>query len=63
MKTWKLMQKEGYNGLTSLERGKPCKKTGGKRQKIEDEPCSNQRERKKFEKLLKREFEEVKLSF
>ena len=33
MKTWKLMQKEGYNGLTSLERGKPCKKTGGKRKK------------------------------
>ena len=47
MKTWKLMQKEGYNGLTGLERGKPCKKTGGKRQKIEDEPCPNKREREK----------------
>ena len=47
MKTWKFMQKEGYNGLTGLERGKLCKKTGGKRQKIEDEPCPNQREREK----------------
>ena len=39
------MQKEGYNGLTDLERGKPCKKTGGKQQKIDDEPCLNRRER------------------
>ena len=39
------MQKEGYNGLTDLERGKPCKKIGGKQQKIDDEPCLNQRER------------------
>ena len=57
------MQKEGYNGLTGLERGKSCKKTGGKRQKIDDEPCPNRREREKFEKLLKSEFEQVKLSF
>ena len=58
------MQKEGYNGLIGLERGKPCKKTGGKRQKIEDEPCPKwrEREREKFEKLLKSEFEQVKLS-
>ena len=41
------MQKEEYNGLTSLERGKPCKKTGGKRQKIEDEPCPNRGERER----------------
>ena len=41
------MQKEGYNGLTGLERGKPCKKTGGKRQKIDDEPCLNRRERER----------------
>ena len=47
------MQKERYNGLTGLERGKPCKKTGGKQQKIDDEPCPNRREREKFEKLLK----------
>ena len=47
-----------------MERGKPCKKTGGKRQKIEDEPCPKwrEREREKFEKLLKSEFEQVKLS-
>ena len=57
------MQKEGYNRLASLERGKPCKKIGGKRQKIEDEPCPNRREREKFEKLLKSEVEQVKLSF
>ena len=56
------MQKEGYNGLTGLERGKPCKKIGGKRQKIEDEPLPSQREKEKFEKLLKSEFEQVKLS-
>ena len=59
------MQKEGYNRLTSLERGKPCKKIRGKRQKIEDEPCPKwrEREREKFEKLLKSKFEQVKLSF
>ena len=57
------MQKEEHNGLTGLERGKPCKKTGGKRQKIDDKPCPNRREREKFEKLLKSEFEQVKLSF
>ena len=33
MKTWNKMQKEGYNGLTGLERGKPCKRNGRKRQK------------------------------
>ena len=27
------MQKEGHKGLTGLERGKPCKNFGGKRQK------------------------------
>ena len=44
------MKKKGYNGLTGLERQKPCKKTGGKRQKIDDEPFPNRREReKKFE--------------
>ena len=41
------MQKEGYNGLIGLERGKHCKKTGGKQQKIEDEPCPNRRERER----------------
>ena len=56
------MQKEGYNRLTGLEKGKPCKKTGGKRQKIDDEPCPTWREREKFEKLLKSEFEQVKLN-
>ena len=34
MKTWNKMQKEGQKGLTGLWRGKPCKKSGGKQQKI-----------------------------
>ena len=33
------MQKEGYKGLIGLEREKPCKKFGQKRQKISVEPC------------------------
>ena len=41
------MQKEGYYGLTFLKRGKPCKKTGAKRQKIDDEPCPNRGERER----------------
>ena len=58
------MQKEEYNGLTGLERRKPCKKTGGKRQKIDDEPCPNWREREKSLKFfLKSKFEQVKIIF
>ena len=57
------MQKEGYKGLAGLGRGKPCKKNGGKQQKIDVKPCLIQRERKKFKKLLKSEFEQVKISF
>ena len=34
MKTLNKMQKEGHKGLTGLGRQKPCKKFGGKRQKI-----------------------------
>ena len=34
-----------------------------KKKKFDDEPCPNWREREKFEKLLKSEFEQVKLSF
>ena len=57
------MQKKGYKCLTGLGRGKPCKKNGGKRQKIEGKPCLIWREREKFEKILKSEFEQIKLSF
>ena len=57
------MQKEGYKGLTGLGREKSCKKNGGKRQKIDVKPCPIRREREKFEKLLKSEFEQVKISF
>ena len=51
------MQKEGKNGLTGLERGKPCKKIGGKRQNIDAKPCPSRRERerevwKTFEKWV-----------
>ena len=53
MKTWTKMQKEGQNRLTGLERGKPCKKSGGKRQKIVRWALSNL----KREKILKRTFE------
>ena len=51
------MQKEGYNGLTGLERGKPWKKTEEKRQKIENEPCPIWREKKNLKTLLKSKFE------
>ena len=57
------MQKEGYKGLTGLGRGKPCKKNRGKQQKIDVKPCSSRSEREEFEKLLKSEFEQVKISF
>ena len=57
------MQKEGYNGLTGLGRGKPCKKISEKRQKFEEKPLPSWREKEKFEKVLKSEFEQVKLSF
>ena len=57
------MQKEGYKGLTGFRRGKPCKKNEGKRQKIDVKPCPSRRKREKFEKLLKSEFEQVKISF
>ena len=57
------MQKEGYKGLNGLGRGKPCKKNGGKWQKIDVKPCPSRREREKFEKILKSEFEQVKISF
>ena len=59
----KINAKGGYKGLNSLGRGKPCKKNGGKWQKIDGKPCPIRREREKFEKLLKSEFEQVKLSF
>ena len=51
------MQKEGHKGLTSLERQKPCKNSGGKRQKILSGALPNRRERErerergKFEKV------------
>ena len=53
MKTWSKMQKEGQNRHTDLERGKPCKKSGGKRQKIGRWALSNLER----EKSLKRTFE------
>ena len=49
------MQKEGQKGLTGLGRQKPCKKFGGKRQKILSGAQPSQREReeslKSFEKV------------
>ena len=58
------MQKEGYKGLTGLGREKPCKKNGGKRQKIGLEPWLSRIEReKKLKNFGKSEFEHVKISF
>ena len=51
------MKKKGYNGHIGLGRGKPYKKFGRKRQKFEDCACPNRREKKEFEKVLKKWFE------
>ena len=56
-------KKEGYDGLTGLGREKSCKIIDGKQQKFEEKPLPSRREKEKFEKLLKSEFEQVKLSF
>ena len=63
MKTWDKMQKEGHNGLTSLERGKLCKKSGGKRQKICGQTLSNSEREKSLKTFLKSKSEQVKLWF
>ena len=52
------MQKEGYKGLTDLGREKPCKKNGGKWQKIGLEPWPSRIEREKSWKT----FEKVSLN-
>ena len=57
------MQKEGYKGLTSLGREKPCKKNGGKPQKSGLESWPSRMEREKDENFWKNEFEHVKNSF
>ena len=54
MKSWKKKQKEGYKGLTGLVREKPCKNLREKRQKIFSGALPSQREREKFEKVLKK---------
>ena len=57
------MQKEGHKGLTGLGRQKPCKNFGGKRQKILTGAQPNRRERGKFEKVRKSDFEKVQSDF
>ena len=57
------MQKEGYKGLTSLGREKPCKKNGGKWQKNLIEALTESYRERKFWKLLKSKFEHVKIRF
>ena len=54
------MKKKGYNGHIGLWREKPCKKLGGKRQKICCGALPSRRERGKFENFLKKCFEQVK---
>ena len=64
MNTWTKMQKEGQNRLTGLERGKTCKKSRGKRQKIGRWALSNsEREREVWKELLKSKSEQVKSAF
>ena len=63
MKTWNKMQKEGQNGFTGLEREKPCKKFGGKQQKICWWALSKSEREKSSKNLLKSKFEQVKLWF
>ena len=48
------MKKKGYNGHTGLWREKPCKKLGGKQQKICCGALPSWRERRKFENFLKK---------
>ena len=52
----KINEKERVIWTYGLERGKPCKNFGGKRQKLDVEPSPNQREREKslraFEKWV-----------
>ena len=50
----KINEKGGYNGHTSLWREKPCKKLGGKRQKICYGALPTRRERGKVENFRKR---------
>ena len=57
------MQKEGKYRHTGLGREKPCKKFGGKRQKILCGALPSRRERKRFEKFLKKWFEQVQTEF
>ena len=45
------MQKEGQKRHSGLGREKPCKKNGGKQQKILVEPCLVGEREKKFEKF------------
>ena len=47
------MKKKGYNRHTGLWREKPCKKLGGKRQKICYGALPTQRERGKVENFWK----------
>ena len=54
MKIWNKMQKEGHNGLTSLDRGKPCKNFGGKRQKIDGGALAKLEREKSLKNFLKK---------
>ena len=53
------MQKEEHKGLTGLERGKPRKNSGGKRQKF----CGLALSNSEREKSLKSKSEQVKFAF
>ena len=49
----KINEKEGYKGLTLVWRQKPCKRIGGKQQKIDWKPWPIEEREKSFWKSLK----------
>ena len=54
---------EGYKGLIGLGRENPCKKNGGKQQKIWLKPWPRRKEREGFENFLKSKFGHMKIRF
>ena len=54
MKSWNKMQKEGQKGIAGLGRQKPCKNSGGKRQKIFGGALAKSEREESLKKLLKK---------
>ena len=56
-------KRKGIKVLLALGEENLAKRMEENNKKIDVKPCPIQRERKKFKKLLKSEFEQVKISF